>query len=87
MNRQQLMVREQRLKAQKRLMIVWVTWFLIMPVILHKDWKTASDLGASMLVVCIVGYIAFGTGFFCLFLCRYRKIAAELGKRTPPYQT
>jgi len=61
-------------------MIGWITCFFVMPVILWKDWKTISELGATALVICIVSYVIFSAGFFLLFLRRYRKIASESGK-------
>jgi hypothetical protein len=80
MNNKTPSVREQRLKAQRRLMIGWVTCFFVMPVVLWKDWKTIFDLGATTLALCIALYVVFGGGFLLFFLHRYKRIASELGK-------
>jgi hypothetical protein len=80
MNNKTTSVHEQRLKAHKRLMIGWIACFFVTPVVLWKDWKTISELGATTLAICIASYIVFGGGFLLFFLHRYKKIASELEK-------
>lgn len=77
MREKQLSVRERRLKAQRTLMVWWVICFFAMPVILWNEWKTISKLGSATLAVCVMGYVVFGTGFFILFLQRYKRVARE----------
>jgi hypothetical protein len=77
MNDKQKSIREQKMKAQRNLMIVWVISFCLMPVICWNDWQRIFQVGTVAFAICAASYVIFAVGFFLFFLFIYKKIAKE----------
>ena len=82
MDGKQKSIREQKMKAQRYLMIVWVISFCVMPIIDWNDSQRIFQLGTTAFAICAASYIIIAVGFFLFFLRKYKKIAKE--SETPP---
>jgi hypothetical protein len=77
MDDKQKSIREQKMKAQRNLMIVWVISFCVMPIICWNDWQRIFQVGTTAFAICAASYVIIAVGFFLFFLRKYKKIAKE----------